>query len=175
MLIPMIKCATLMKKGYRALFIIMFSLFTSGVGLAQEVHPKSTEKPISTVTLIPEGSFTGDQAVVWEKLLQVLKDHDLSIASSDKSAGTLTTVPRRYFKILSARFPPVERDYRDTYTINVTSAGSSTKIQIQRKFEVHDTQANNWVDGDPAKEKVGIAPENLLEAVRVRLAEATTP
>ncbi|MGH7273759.1 MAG: hypothetical protein ACREIQ_04810 [Nitrospiria bacterium] len=171
----MSKIVALMKKGYRAMFIIMFSLLTSGEGLAQEVHPKSTEKPISTVTLIPEGSFTGDQAVVWEKLLLVLKDHDLSIASSDKTAGTLTTIPKRYFKILSARFPPVERDYRDTYTINITSGGSSTKIQIQRKFEIHDTHVNNWVDGDPAKEKVGIAPENLLEAVRARLAEATTP
>ena len=175
MLIPKIKSVTLTKKGYRAIFIVMFSLINSGEGLAQEAHPKSTEKPVSIVTSIPEDTFTEDQAVVWEKLLQVLKDHDLFVASSDKSAGTLTTVPRRYFKILSAKFPPVERDYRDTYTINVTSTGSSTKVQIQRKFEVHDTHANNWVDGDPTKEKVGIGAENLLEALRIRLAEATPP
>ena len=164
-----------MGKGYRIMPIVIFSLITSGVGLAQEVRPKSTENPASTVASIPEGTFTEDQAVLWEKLLQVLKDYDLSIASSDKSAGTLTTVPKRYFKILSAKFPPVERDYRDTYTMNVTSAGSSTKVQIQRKFEVHDSHANNWVDGDPVQDKVGISAENLLEALRVRLGEVSPP
>ena len=164
-----------MRKWYRAIFVLVFSLITSGEGLAEEAHPKSTEKPDSAIASIPEGTFTGEQAVVWEKLLQVLKDYDLSVATSDKSTGTLTTVPKRYFKILSAKFPPVERDYRDTYTINVTSAGASTKVQIQRKFEVHDTHANNWLDGDPAKEKVGIGAENFLEALNVRLGEVTPP
>lgn len=164
-----------MMRRHTAILIGMICLIFSREGLAQEAQSKSSENSVSTLISVPEATFPGDQSVVWEKLLEVLKAHDLPIATSDKSAGTLTTGPKRYFKISSAKFPPVEQDYRDTYTINVAATGSSTRIQIQRKFEIYDTGAKNWMDGDPVKEKVGIGAENLFNALTVRLAETTPP
>ena len=162
-----------MKKGYLSFLIaIIYLLISAGQGLAGEASSKSTEKAPSPAPSVPEETFGGSLDTVWETLLEVLKGYDLFIASSDKSTGTIATATKRYFKILSAKFPPVEQDYRDTYTLKVIPAESSTKVQIQRKFEVYDTQSKNWVEGDPHKEKAGINVESLFETLKQRLAQA---
>lgn len=46
------------------------------------------------------------------------------------------------------------------------------KVQIQRKFEVHDDTKRAWVDGDPNVEKLGISEEVLFSALDGKLAPA---
>ena len=102
MSIPKIKSVTLTKKGYSAMFILMFSLITSGEGLAQEVHPKSTENPVSTVTSIPEGTFTEDQAVVWENVpIDYKIPYFNSVMETDASVVPYAfIVPRQWTSII---------------------------------------------------------------------------
>lgn len=150
-------------------------LLSAGQGLTQEAPSKPGDAPVSPSVTIPEANFPGNLDTVWEKLLEVLKNHEIPIASADKATGTLNTATTRYFKITSAKFPPVQADYRDTYTIQVTSTGSATKVQIQRKFEVYDPKARNWVEGNPTGEKVGVSAEDLFETLKTLLAEAKSP
>jgi uncharacterized lipoprotein len=165
-----------MERCYISCLIAIISVVIAvGHGMAQDPSTKLTEKTSPQTPSVPEETFPGNLDMVWDVLLEVLKGNDLPIASSDKSAGTITTTPKRYFKILSAKFPPVEQDYRDTYTLKVTQVESSTKVQIQRKFEVYDNQSKNWVEGDPHKEKAGISVESLLETLKQRLAQAKSP
>jgi hypothetical protein len=124
---------------------------------------------------VPEETFPGNLDSVWENLVEVLKSYDFPVANSDKATGTLNTVTRRYFRILSAKFPPVEHDYRDSYSIKFIPAESSTKIQIQRKFETYDSNTKNWIEGDVAKEKAGLSVESIFEALRLRLAQTKNP
>jgi len=160
------------KRYFNLLIVIVYLLITAGQGLAEEASSKSTEKALAPTPSVPEETFAGSLDTVWETLLEVLKGYDFPIASSDKSTGIITTVTKRYFKILSAKFPPIQHDYRDTYTLKVIPAETSTKVQIQRKFEVYDTQSKNWVEGDPHKEKAGINVESLFETFKQRLAQA---
>jgi hypothetical protein len=167
------KTVMVVNKGYISFLIAIISLvITVGQGLAQEASSKSTEKALAPIPSVPEETFSGSLDTVWETLLDVLKGYDLPIASSDKSTGTITTATKRYFKILSAKFPPIQHDYRDTYTLKVIPAESSTKVQIQRKFEMYDNQSKNWVEGDSGKEKAGINVESLFETLKKRLAQA---
>lgn len=171
---PQTKRETLMKKADLTLGIAIIYLLMGGLGWAEEPH-KTPEKAVSATVSVPEETFSGNLDTVWENLVEVLKTHDFPIANADKSAGTLNTITRRYFKILSAKFPPVEHDYRDSYAIKVIPAESSTKVQIQRKFETYDSNTKNWVEGDPIKEKVGLAVESIFEALRLRLAQTKNP
>lgn len=163
----------LMKKIDLTLGIAIIYLFTGTLGWAEETH-KTPEKAPPTVS-VPEETFSGNLDTVWENLVEVLKSYDFTVANSDKAAGTLNTNTRRYFRILSAKFPPVEQDYRDSYAIKVIPADSSTKIQIQRKFETYDSNTKNWIEGDPAKEKAGLAVESIFEALRLRFTRPQNP
>ncbi len=163
-----------MKKIELTLGIAIIYLFTGALGWAEEA-PKNPEKTAPPAVSVPEETFSGNLDTVWENLVEVLKSYDFPVANSDKPAGTLNTVTRRYFKILSAKFPPVEHDYRDSYSIKVIPAESSTKVQIQRKFETYDNNTKNWVVGDPAKEKTGLTVESIFEALRLRLAQTKNP
>ncbi len=163
-----------MKKAYLIFWISVTFLFTGVLSGAQETS-KATDKAAPPVVTVPEETFSGNLDAVWENLVEVLKGYDFPIANSDKSAGTLNTVTRRYFKILSAKFPPVQQDYRDSYAIKVIAVESSTKVQIQRKFETYDHHTQNWVEGDHAKEKAGITVESIFEALRHRLTQAKKP
>ena len=149
-----------------------YLLLLSGQGFAEEVTPKPPEKASPSIPPVPEETFTGGLDNVWEGLLDLFKGYDFHVSSSDKSTGTISTTTKRYFKILSAKFPPVEHDYRDTYTIKVIPVESSTKVQIQRKFELYDNQSKNWVEGDPYKEKAGISVEMLFETLKQHLTQA---
>ena len=163
-----------MKKACLFFWIAVTFLFMGVLSGAQETS-KAIDKAAPPVVTVPEETFSGNLDTIWENLSEVLKGYDFPIANSDKSAGTLNTVTRRYFKILSAKFPPVEQDYRDSYAIKVIAVESSTKVQIQRKFETYDHNAKNWVEGDPAKEKTGITVESIFEALRHRLTQAKKP
>jgi hypothetical protein len=46
---------------------------------------------------------------------------------------------------------------------------SGVKVEIQRKFEIYDTEKKAWVDADPHKEEVGITAEALFQALDSKL------
>jgi len=117
--------------------------------------------------------------VTWEKLLATLKSFDLGVASAEKDGGKISTVPHRYFKISSAKFPPVQDDYRDTYDIHVEKkADKSTQVQITRKFEMYDrTEPPNggWVVKSDVMEKTGTTITEILSALALEIAAAALP
>ncbi len=153
----------------RSLLISLLLLSFSQAAIdAEEPAKKENEKPP-----LPSKTFPADFALVWDKVVEVLKANDFPMASSDKDAGKITTATKKYFRILSANFPPVEKDYRDTYVIQLSKAGDkSTRVEIERKFEVYDSKTNTWVPGDPHKEKEGLSEEDIFKAVQLQLAGA---
>ncbi len=138
--------------------------------------------------ILAERVVPADPATAWEKMILALQtisppgdlqqsrnlfEHPHGNARLDKASRKITTPTFRYFKILSAVFPPMERDYRDTYLISLTSVKSSatsTLVRIERKFEVHDAVKNTWVEADPAKERVGIPVDVLFATLEAQLA-----
>jgi hypothetical protein len=53
------------------------------------------------------------------------------------------------------------------------SKPKATKLNIERKFEIHDDVNRRWVDADPNKDKVGMSAEFLLNTIEAKLASAT--
>ncbi|MGB3941896.1 MAG: hypothetical protein WBK96_10435 [Candidatus Manganitrophaceae bacterium] len=49
------------------------------------------------------------------------------------------------------------------------------KVQIQRKFELHDDAKRVWADADPNAEKIGIPEETILSALDAKLTAAPAP
>jgi len=144
-----------------AIFSFIF-LFHSLVW-AQE---KANDKPP-----LPSKSFEYEFSLVWEGVLETLKKNDLPLKKSKKEKGKITTKTKRYFRIHSANFPPVERDYRDTYKIFLSKEGDkNTRVEIKRKFEIHDDQKRKWVKGDPKKEKAGLSEDVLFREIELQLA-----
>jgi hypothetical protein len=156
-----------MKKTHRILIILLLlSFFQASVG-AQEAKKENEQPPL------PSKTFTADFNLVWDKVVETLKANDFPLASSDKDSGKMTTVTKKYFRILSANFPPIEKDYRDTYVIQLSKAGDkSTRAEIERKFEIHNSKTNAWDVGDPHKEKEGLSEEDIFKAIQLQLAGA---
>ncbi len=103
--------------------------------------------------------------------MEALKKNEIPVATSDKDGGKITTKTKRYFRIYSASFPPVQKDYRDTYTLLLKKGeNNSTLLEIDRKFEVHDKNKNQWVKGDPLKEKEGLSEERIFKEIDLLLA-----
>lgn len=154
---------------FRGVFLA-FMAFSLLVPLESEAQEKQAAAPDQKeeIDQIPQKIFDADKDQVWEGLLEVLRSHGLPVASADKTSGTIKTKTKRYFKIFSARFPPVEKDYRDTYTINIAPTDKSTRVKIERKFELFDTNVGNWVEGDPQKEEAGVSVETLFNGLSQR-------
>lgn len=147
--------------GFVTAFSFIF-LFHSLVW-AQE---KANDKPP-----IPSKTFESDFSLVWDGVLETLKKNEFSIKKSNKEKGKITTKTKRYFRILSANFPPIELDYRDTYKILLIKEGDeNTRVEIKRKFEIHDDQKRKWVKGDPKKEKAGLSEDVLFREIELQLA-----
>jgi hypothetical protein len=143
---------------------------------AAETPPPSPPSPELQKTEVFSASFD----VTWSKLTHTLESFDLGIAKSDKEKGTIATVPRRYFKISSAKFPPVQEDYRDTYDILVEKRpdNKTTQVQITRKFEMYDRNeppAGGWVVQRDVKEKTGTTVSEILSALALEIAAAELP
>jgi hypothetical protein len=124
--------------------------------------------------------FTASFDATWDKLLSTLKSFDLGVAQSDKEKGTIATVPHRYFKISSAKFPPVQDDYRDTYDIRVEKQANnkSTQVQITRKFEIYDRTvppAGGWVVQKDVTTNTGTSISDIFSALALELAAAALP
>jgi len=124
--------------------------------------------------------FSATYDMTWDKLLSTLKSFDLSVATADKDGGKISTVPHRYFKISSAKFPPVQDDYRDTYDVHVEKRADSksTQVQITRKFEIYDRNeppAGGWVVQPNVKEKTGTSVSEIFSALALELAAAALP
>src|SRR3990172_8441952 len=135
-------------------------------------EPKPAEPPV------PSKVFSANRDVVWDKLVSTFKSFDIGVASADKDGGKLTTVPRRYFKILSAKFPPVQEDYRDTYDVMVDKQDKQTKVEIKRKFEFYDRAKppnGDWAQPSAIPDKVGISPGEILSALELEIAAAAIP
>lgn len=123
--------------------------------------------------------YTAGYDLTWDKLLATLKSFDLSVASADKDGGKVTTAPHRYFKISSAKFPPVQEDYRDTYEVQVTKRPENkTQVLITRKFEMYDRTrppSGEWMLQQSIKEKTGTSISEILSALALELAAAALP
>ena len=155
------------------------------LGVAAQSHaqeaPKAAPPPPGPPAV--EKSYPEDFELIWNKLPDVLKERNLfehihGNAVLDKEKGTITTPTLRYFKIISAKAPVVEEDFRDTYIITVIKAPAGSKgttVKVHRKFEMYDPNAKpvpTWVETDPTKlkEKVGTSGDDLLNALQVHLA-----
>jgi len=124
--------------------------------------------------------FSASYDITWDKLLSTLKSFDLGVAKADKEGGKISTVPSRYFKISSAKFPPVQDDYRDTYDLLVEKHpdNKTTQVQITRKFEIYDrTEPPNggWVVQKNVKENTGTSVSEILSALALEIAAAALP
>jgi len=122
--------------------------------------------------------YSANYDVTWDKLLATLKSFDLSVATADKDGGKVTTAPNRYFKISSAKFPPVQDDYRDTYEIKVDKRADNktTQVQITRKFEMYDRAMppmGGWAVQQDVKEKTGTSIDEILSALALEIAAAS--
>jgi hypothetical protein len=128
------------------------------------------KEPVAPIPL-PSKAYSAKLPVIWEKVMETLKKNDIPIASSDQDGWKITTQTKRYFRILSANFPPIQKDYRDTYVLTFQKKeGNSTVLQINRKFEVHDKKSNQWVEGDPKVEKEGLSEEGIFQEVELLIA-----
>jgi len=161
-------------RGYPAWLLMIWVVVAPSLAAAQEAKPAPEPPPP------PSQTYSAGYDLVWEKLLTTLKSFDvLAVASSDKESGKITTVPYRYFKIFSAKFPPVQEDYRDTYELLAEKRPEKgTQVQIKRKFEFYDrTRPPNgeWVQRESAPAKIGITPEEIFAALALELAAATLP
>lgn len=123
--------------------------------------------------------YSASYDVTWDKLLSTLKSFDLGVAKADKDGGIVSTVPHRYFKISSAKFPPVQEDYRDTYEVLVTKRPENKiQVQITRKFEMYDRTEppmGGWVVQSAVKEKIGTTVSEILSALALEIAAAALP
>ena len=127
---------------------------------------KANDKPP-----LPSMTFESEFSLVWDGVLETLKRIDFPLAKSNKESGKITTKTKRYFRIFSAEFPPVQRDYRDTYEIFLTKEkNKSTRVEIKRKFEIHDNQKRQWVQGDPQREKAGLSEDLIFRDIQLQIA-----
>ena len=148
-------------------FIIVTLFFRAPAAMAQE-------KGAAPPPPLPSKVYQAELPLIWDKVLETLKKNDIPIKSSDKDGGKITTHTKRYFRILSANFPPVQKDYRDTYVLSLQKKeGKSTVLKIDRKFEVHDKNSKQWVKGDPNIEKEGLSEEDIFQEVELLIAGTT--
>jgi hypothetical protein len=200
---------TFTSKGGRFFpFLALCALLLSSSGWAQTAS-KETPKPIQTPPLAPspnERVFEGSLGPVFDQMVEVLKekglyDHPHGKATIKKEKGEIKTPTYRYFKIFSARFPPKELDFRDSYVITVSDGSapaapaatkkgaapaekspgkpaakaSGIKVVVERKFEEYDQEKKKWANGDPGMaQQVGITAESLLDALAAKLGTPTT-
>lgn len=165
-------------RGLRA--IVLAGFLIAGLWpLAGELAAQET-KPAAEQPAIPTQNFAAGYDLVWDKLLVTLKSFDvLAVTNADKAAGKMMTAPYRYFKISSAKFPPVQDDYRDTYELFVEKkADKNTQVQIKRKFEFYDrTKPPNgdWVQREDIPNKAGISSSDIFNALNLEIAAAGLP
>ncbi len=146
--------------------ILFFAFTAEGAAESTPSAPAASPPP-------PAGSrvLTVAPNDLWDHVLAVLKEKGLSVANADKDAKKITTATYKYFRIFSAKFPPIEKDYRDTYTITINAepgGSKASKVMVDRAFEMYDPAAKTWVAGDPVKENAGISADEILEAVELR-------
>lgn len=125
----------------------------------------------------PSQTFNAGYDLVWDKLLDTLKSLEIEAATKDKDGGVIKTVPHRYFKISSAKFPPVQDDYRDTYEIKLEKQADkkTTVVTIKRKFEFYDRAQppmGGWAERQPMAEKIGVSVEDIFATLSLELAAA---
>ena len=132
-----------------------------------------TQEKAESKLPLPSKTFESDFSLVWDSVLETLKKNDFTLAKSDKESGKITTKTKRYFRIFSANFPPVERDYRDTYEIFLSEEeNKNTRVEIKRKFEIHDHKKRQWIQGNPQKEKAGLSEDLIFRDIQLQIAGA---
>ncbi len=183
----------------------LFLLATFMVGGALPTTARAQDAPPAPPPA--EHVFAAKFNDVWDAAQTFLKTRPMPIpiASAEKEGdagkppqkGVISTLPLRYFKIVSASFPPRQQDYRDTYTITVVPLPKGppppnppipgvpplpadkpvdlTKVQVERKFEKFDKKAKAWVDGDMAKENAGVSATDLFTGIQYQLTPPPPP
>lgn len=180
------------KKSYPSILILVLILLLAPSAWAQDDTKDSSksEDPPATPLAQNERIFRVGYDTVFDSLVGVIKekglfDHPHGKARVKKEKGKIKTPTFRYFRIVSARFPPEEHDYRDSYVISVSpltssgtdekedqtakTQGKDVKVQIKRKFQVYDQEKRKWTKGDPSQERVGISTDDLFAAVEAKL------
>jgi hypothetical protein len=163
---------------WRLLFgLALLGLFLSGGRTyAAEAPPPQNPSPELQKTEV----FSASYDLTWDKLTHTLESFDLGVAKSDKEKGTIVTVPHRYFKISSAKFPPVQDDFRDTYDFQIEKLkdNKSTQVEVKRKFEMYDRNmppAGGWAVQTEVKEKTGTSVSEIFSALALEIAAAALP
>jgi hypothetical protein len=192
------------KLGVTPLFLL--GLFGAGMLLPSAASSQEAAAPAPPAGPA-EHVFAAKFTEVWEATQTYLKTRPMPIpidkaekegdAGKAPQKGVITTQPLRYFKIMSATFPPRQQDYRDTYTITVTPLpkGSPppnppipgvpplpadkpvdlTKVQVERKFEKFDKKAKAWADSDQAKDRAGVSAADIFLGVQYLLTPPPPP
>ncbi|MBI5747173.1 MAG: hypothetical protein HZA13_09240 [Nitrospirae bacterium] len=109
------------------LFTIFFILLINGGATAiAEEQPKKEEAPPPPppAPVYPERSYNAPYDILWDKIIETLKEKRLYIhphgkTAEDKENGKLTKPTFRYFSIIQASKPVIEMDYSDQYIIMV--------------------------------------------------------
>jgi|GEM_PF-1429615 len=128
---------------------------------AQSLPGPAEQPPKGTPVRAVEKSYSDSFDRVWNTLIQVLTqdrlaENPLGKMSADKNAGKITTPTFRYFRIYSA-WPVDEKDYRDTYTVTVSSAVKTEENEARAKAAETDAKRAE------AKGKTGEEAKTLNE------------
>ncbi len=158
------------------LFTILFILLVNGgaTAIAQE-QPKKEEAPPPPppVPVYPERSYNAPYDILWDKIIETLKEKRLYIhphgkTAEDKENGKITTPTFRYFSIIQAANPVIEHDYTDQYTIMAIRPPEPKKEEPKAepaKDTKVDSAAKNPADPDKKAEAPAEKPAEATPAV----------
>ncbi len=142
--------------------------------LAETSKEKTQATKVEEGPKIPTESYNYPLNTVWEKALLVVEKHEIQIKRAKKKdkkkTGKIKTNGKRYFNIISARFPPVQLDYRDSYIIKLIEEEGVVQVSIKRKVEIYNDEERKWIVS-PEKDKIGVTAKTLFEDLKQLLAE----
>lgn len=157
------------------LFTILFMLVVNGGAIASaDDQPKKEEAPPPPppAPVYPERSYDASYDILWDKIIETLKEKRLYIhphgkTAEDKENGKLTTPTFRYFSIIQAANPVIERDYTDQYIITVIKPAEPKKEEPKAAEPVKKDVKGDTAAKNPA------AADKKAEATTEKPAEAT--
>lgn len=153
------------KRKLTSLLLVLVILGLNAVVFAEEA--KEPEK-------FPEKIFNEEYGRVFDATLAIVTEKGFSVhphknMSSDKEKGRIKTSEWRYFKIWSAK-PVVEKQYKDSYKIDVTKVEIETPQTTGAKKEGEAPAAPAAVPGEKGAEGVpAAAPAPVPTITKVKV------
>lgn len=158
------------------LFTILFILVVNGGAIATaDEQPKKEEAPPPPppAPVYPERSYGTSYDILWDKVIETLKEKRLYIhphgkTAEDKENGKITTPTFRYFSIIQASKPVIEMDYTDQYIITVIKPPEPKKEEPKAAEPAKDAKGDTAAKNPAAADKKAEAPaEKPAEATPV--------